>query len=125
MTINNRGLSGQPVLPYTDYRAYAGETVFIDLAFLDHYGQPAIPNSLTWQVDDLTNATPIIAPTVINTISDSNYTLVIPGDQLQLTHYWQGSEIFQILMTVVLPDFSIVKGVFVLEVLAIQTPYMA
>src|ERR1700744_6443166 len=112
MTINNRGLSGQPTLPYVDYRSYAGADVFMDLAFLDHTGTPVIPTSLVYQIDDLTNATNVIPQ-----------TLQIPGSQLVLTHYWQGSEIFQIWMTAVLPDGSTVQSVSVLELLAIQTPF--
>jgi hypothetical protein len=122
MTINNRGLSGQPTLPYVDFRSYAGADVFIDLAFLDHTGCPSIPSSLVYQVDDLTNAVNVIPSTSV-AITGSTQTLQIPGAKLNLTHYWQGSEVFQIWMTAVLQDGSTVQSVSVLELLAIQTPF--
>lgn len=122
MTIPNRGLSGQPSLSYVDYRSYAGADVFIDLTFLDHTGTPVQPTSLVYQVDDLTNAVNII-PTTTVPVTGTSQTLQIPGSQLQLTHFWQGSEIFQIWMTAVLPDSSTVQSVSVLELVAIQTPF--
>ena len=128
MPINNRGLSGQPGLPYVDYRSYAGEDVFIDLVFLDHTGAPVQPTSFTYQVDDMTNATNVIPPTAVG-VTGTQQTLQIPGSLLQMTHFWQGSEIFQILMTATLPadsvtgNISTVKGISVLELVAIQTPF--
>lgn len=123
MPINNRGLSGQPTLPYVDYRSYAGADVFIDLTFLDHFGVLAVPTSLNYRIDDLTNAVTVVPQTTV-TVTGSTQTIQIPGATLQMTHEWQGSEIFQILFTAVLPGSptSIVKSVSVLELLAIQTP---
>lgn len=123
MTINNRGLSGQPTLPYVDYRSYAGADVFIDLTFLDHFGVLAVPVSFSYQIDDLTNAIPIVAKTVV-TVTGSTQTLQIPGAILQLSYPWQGSEIFQISMTAVMPGSptSVVRGVAILELISIQTP---
>lgn len=122
MTINNRGLSGQPSLPYVDYRSYAGADVFVDLSFLDYTGTPVIPTSLIYQVDDLTNATNVIPQTVI-AVTGTQQTLRIPGALLHMTHQWQGSEIFQIWMTAILPDTSTVQSISVLEIIAIQTPF--
>jgi hypothetical protein len=121
MTINNRGLSGQPTLPYIDYRSYAGVDVFIDLTFLDHFGALAVPTSLVYQIDDLTNAIPVVSQTTV-TVTGSTQTLQIPGSVLQMTRQWQGSELFQIYITAVLPGGSPVKSVSILELLAIQTP---
>ncbi len=123
MPINNRGLSGQPTLPYVDYRSYAGADVFIDLTFLDHTGVLVVPTSLNYRIDDMTNATPVVQQTSV-TVTGSTQTLQIPGSVLQMTHEWQGSEIFQILFTAVLPGSptSTVKCVTILELLSIQTP---
>jgi len=121
MPINNRGLSGQPILPYVDYRSYQGADVFIDLTFLDHTGALVTPTSLKYQVDDMTNAVNVIPSTNV-TVTGSTQTLRIPGASLQMTHNWQGSEIFQIYLTAVLPDGSTVPAIAVLELLAIQTP---
>jgi hypothetical protein len=123
MPIPNRGLSGQPVLPYVDYRSYQGMDVFIDLTFLDHFGNLAVPVSLSYQVDDITNAVNVIPVTVV-AVTGSTQTIQIAGALLQLTHNWQGSEIFQIVFKVVLPGSptSTVYAVSILELLAIQTP---
>lgn len=126
MTINNRGLGGQPGLPYTDYRSYAGADVFIDLSFLDHTGVPVTPVSLVYQIDDLTNAVNIIPATNVAIVGPAQ-TLHIPGASLQMTHFWQGSEIFQIKMTMVYIDTSTgsqatAQSISVLELVAIQTP---
>lgn len=122
MTIPNRGLSGQPSLSYVDYRSYAGADIFIDLTFLDHTGAPVQPSSLVYQIDDLTNAVNIVAQTTVP-VTGTAQTIRVPGAQLQLTHFWQGSEIFQIWFTAVLPDSSTVQSVAVLELVAIQTPF--
>lgn len=129
MPINNRGLSGQPSLPYVDFRSYAGADVFIDLVFLDHTGASVTPASLSYRVDDLTNAVPIIAQTSIP-VTGSSQVLQIPGSLLQLTHYWQGSELFQIWITMTYIDsitsvLSTAQSVSVLELVAIQTPQNA
>jgi hypothetical protein len=121
MPINNRGLSGQPILSYVDYRSYQGADVFIDLTFLDHTGTPVTPTSFSYQIDDITNAVNVV-PSTPKTVSSSTYTLQISGSVLQMTHNWQGSEIFQISMKAVLPDTSTVMQVAILELLAIQTP---
>lgn len=121
MPINNRGLSGQPVLPYVDYRSYAGADVFIDLTFLDHTGVLVTPTSLSYQVDDMTNAINVIPATVV-AVTGSTQTVQIAGALLQLTHNWQGSEIFQIIWKMVLSGPSTVYAVSILELLAIQTP---
>ena len=65
MTVNNRGLSGQPILPYIDFRSYQGADVFMDLTFLDHRNLPISPLSASYRVDDLTNAVPMINSTAI------------------------------------------------------------
>jgi len=126
MPINNRGLSGQPILPYVDYRSYQGADVFIDLTFLDHAGNLVVPTSFKYQVDDITNAVNVIPQTSV-TVAASTYTLQIPGSRLVMTHNWQGSEIFQIWMTATWIDTvtsasCTAQGVSVLELLAIQTP---
>jgi hypothetical protein len=55
MTIGNRGLAGQPILPYTDFRSYVGADLFIDLTFLDHTLTEVVPTSAQYQLDDITN----------------------------------------------------------------------
>lgn len=124
MTINNRGLSGQPSLPYVDYRSYAGADIWIDLAFLDYTGTPVQPTALVYRIDDITNATPVVPITAI-TVTGTTQTVQISGALLQMTHYWQGSEIFQIWFSATLPGGAAVQSISVLELIAIQTPQNA
>jgi hypothetical protein len=121
MTINNRGLSGQPILPYVNYRSYQGADIFIDLAFLDYTGTPVTPSTLQYQIDDMTNSLSIVPATSV-TVTGTAQTLRILGSVFQLSHNWQGSEVWQISMKAILPDGSTVMAVTILELLAIQTP---
>lgn len=121
MPIPNRGLSGQPSLPYVDYRSYAGADVFLNVTCVDYQGNLVTPASLVFQVDDLTNAVNVVPPTVV-TVIGPQMTLQISGAQLQMTHQWQGSEVFQIYMTATLANGSTLKSISVLELIAIQTP---
>lgn len=119
--INNRGLIGQPILPYIDYRSYAGADLFLDLTFLDHTGNGVIPISIAYQIDDLSNAQNIVPSTPV-TPTGISQTVQIPGNLLQVNHQWQGSQLCQILLTAVLPDNSTIKGVTIVELCAIQIP---
>ena len=121
MTVSNRGLSGQPVLPYIDYRSYAGADIFLDLTFLDHAGVLQTPTSLNYRLDDLTNALVMVPQTSV-TPTGSTQTLQIPGSVLQMSKTWQGSQVCQIILTAVLPDTSTIKAVTILELCATQTP---
>ena len=121
MTVSNRGLSGQPTLPYIDYRSYAGADLFLDLSFLDHSGILQIPTSLNYQISDLTNALTMVAQTSV-TPTGSTQTIQIPGSVLQMSKTWQGSQLCQFIFTAVLPDTSTIRNVTILELMAIQTP---
>lgn len=121
MPINNRGLSGQSVLPYVDFRAYAGTDVFLDLTFLDHTGKGNIPQSASYQVDDLTNAVNMIPQTNIP-IQGYQQTLQIPASSLVMTHQWQGSQMCQVWIQALMSDGSHVNGITVVELVSIQTP---
>jgi hypothetical protein len=68
-TISNRGLQGQPSLPYTNNQAYAGSDVFVDLVFLDHTGTAVIPTAFSYQLDDISNSVSMIPPTTIPAVS--------------------------------------------------------
>jgi hypothetical protein len=121
MPINNLGLNGQPTLPYIDFRSYAGSDIYIDLTFLDYTGTPVTPVALTYQIDDLTNAVNVIPQTNVP-VTGTSQTLNIPGGQLLMTHYWQGSEVLQIWISAQLSTGSILQTVAILELVSIQTP---
>lgn len=97
MTINNRGLSGQPTLPYIDYKSYMGADVFIDMTFLDHTGTPVTPNSVAYRIDDMTNCVPMVQSTIIAWTAASgtgsigfNGTGSITGDILTISAVTSG-----------------------------------
>lgn len=122
MPIGNRGLQGQPGLPYIDYRSYAGVDVFLDLTFLDHTGVTVIPASITYQVDNMTNAVNMIPPTTLVSNGNAQQTLQLPGSQMVMFNNFSGSQICQVYITAVLSDGSTIKSVTVVELCGIQTP---
>ena len=126
MTINNRGLRGQPSLPYVDNRSYAGADVFVDMTFLDHTGTPVTPTSISYRLDDITNVASMIPSTAI-TPTGPQMTLQIPGSKMVMTYpsISQGSQLCQLWITAVLPDGtpnSSVQSVTIIELVSIQTP---
>lgn len=123
MTINNRSLGGQPNLPYTDYRVYANTDSFFELTFLDRNQSLVIPTALTYRLDDLSNAVPMIGPTAVDpTTLNSTYELQLAAAQLNMTNTAQGSQICQLFMTATLPDGTTANQVGVLELVAVQVP---
>ncbi len=126
MTINNRGLRGQPSLPYTDNRSYSGADVFVDWTFLDHTGAPVTPVSISYRLDDITNVAAMIPSTAV-TPTGPTMTLQIPGSKMVMTYpaIAQGSQLCQLWVTAVLPDGSpnaSAQSVTIIELVAIQTP---
>jgi hypothetical protein len=141
--IGNRGLQGQPVLPYANVKSYAGADVFMDLAFLDHTGTPVVPISITLEIDDLTNDQTPLSPTVLNPAGSSvgplfypafssAFTIQISGNSnfqaLQMSFPYEGSQLDQIVITFTAID-SVTGNLFnapavsaVIELCAIQTP---
>lgn len=105
MTIGNRGLAGQPTLPYIDYRSYAGVDVFLDVTFLDYTGVQQIPSAITYQVDDLTNAVNLIPATSVTPIG-SSMLVQLPGSQMIMSRQYQGSQLCQVTFSATLPPVT-------------------
>lgn len=125
MTIGNRGLYGQPILPYAKTQAYAGSDVFIPMTFLDHTKTAQVPTSITYELDDLTNDVNMIASTTVTTGLTNPYTLQLPASAMQMSLSWQGSQFCQLWVTAVIPNGSgteTIQGVCIIELCAIQTP---
>lgn len=98
MTINNRGLAGQPTLPYADFRSYAGADVNMVLTFLDQDGNPLQPTTITYLLDDITNFINMIPLTSLAP-TGSQQTLLIPASKLLMTFEYQGSQLCQLVLT--------------------------
>lgn len=142
--IGNRGLQGQPVLPYANVKSYAGGDVFIDLAFVDHTGTPVVPTSIIFEIDDITNDQTPLSPVTLNpagsgtggvlyyTAFASSMTLQISGNSnfpaLQMSFPYEGSQLDQCVMTFTAIDsvtgqsFQSAAVIAVIELCAIQTP---
>jgi hypothetical protein len=127
MTVNNRGLAGQPILPYVDNRSYTGADIFIDMTFLDHTEAPVVPTAITYEIDDITNDVSMVPATSLAPNGTSMQTLQIPGAQMSMTYPYQGSQLCQILIKASVTDSvtglqSSAVAVAVLELCNIQTP---
>lgn len=127
MPINNRGLVGQPNLPYPNESGYAGTDFFFDLTFLDHTKTPFTPTSLTYQVDDITNGQNMIPQTAVTSGLASEMTIQIPAQYWNMTNDWQGSQLCQVLWTAIGVDSVTglaitVPKIDIVELVAIQTP---
>lgn len=130
-TINNRGLKGNPTLPYSDFRSFAGEDVVVDLTFLDRTGQAVTPYQVQWQLDDISNAINMQPPTILGTgtFTTNTSTLTLPASLMQMDKQFQGSQLCQLslamsyLDTRVTPSVSrTVQEQYVIELVANQTP---
>lgn len=127
MTINNRGLAGQPVLPYTDFRSYTGADIFIDLTFLDHTMTEVEPTAITYQLDDITNDVNMVPATALTPSATVPQTLQISGSVMKMTYPYQGSQLCQLSVIATIVDSvtgtaSKIVNVAILELCAIQTP---
>jgi hypothetical protein len=128
VTVNNRGLYGQPTAPYVDNRVYAGTDVFVDMQFLDHTQTAVTPTSIAWQLDDITNVANMVPGTPIAP-TGSAMTLQIPGSVLAFTYpsIGQGSQLCQLWIQAVAVDsvtgqpFTM-NAISIIEIMAIQTP---
>lgn len=124
--INNRGLEGQPVLPFPSVKAYAGEDVFVPMTFLDYTKAAQVPSSLSYQLDDITNAVNMIPSTPVTANLASSMTLQLPASSMNMTMQWQGSQLCQLFVEAVIPvtggGTQTIRGVYIIELCAIQTP---
>jgi hypothetical protein len=126
-TISNLGLQGRPMLPYIDFRSYAGADIFIDMTFLDHTQQPVVPTTISYEIDDISNVQNMVPVTNVASNGTPLQTIQVPGAVMVMTYPYQGSQLCQIEVTATVTDSvtglqSTAKGLAVLELIAIQTP---
>jgi len=122
--IGNRGLAGQPTLPYNDFRIYAGSDVTLNFTFLDNNGALLQPTTITYLLDDITNFINMIPLTSL-TPTGSQQTLDLPASSLNMTFDYQGSQLCQLVVTATF--FNALSGVTttareraIIELVAIQ-----
>lgn len=127
MTINNRGLLGQPTLPYASIKSYAGMDVFASLTFVDHTGTSVVPTTLKYQIDDISNAINMVPSTSIVAGLAAQMTVQLPGAPMVMSHQWQGSQLCQVYWTATALDsvtgtsFTM-ERVDIIELCSIQVP---
>jgi hypothetical protein len=106
MTISNRAIQGQPTLPHSKLQVWAGNDMFVDLTFLDRFGNLTTPLSLALEIDDMTNAQVMLAVPVFNPAGGTEppiwypafadqMTIQIPGSIMSMSYPYQGSQIVQ------------------------------
>lgn len=125
MPINNRGLAGQPTLPYSDFRSYAGADVVMGLTFLDQDGNLLEPTTISYLLDDISNFINMIPLTSL-TPTSAQQNLLLPASELTMTFEYQGSQLCQLVVTATF--FNVLSGitttarqVAIIELCAIQT----
>lgn len=119
-----RGITGQPVRPYAQITCNSGQTLYLDLIFLDALKSPAVPINFTWRVDNLTTVTLVQDYTTVTGLSSGLYTLTIPGTLNTIsssTGIGLSSQLNQILITATYIDGSVAVQPFCYEVIAMQT----
>ena len=120
-------LIGDPELPYTRHTSYVGQDVLLSLTFLNSSAVPTQPTSITYEIDSLSSAQPIVAPTSVIP-SGSTQILQIAGSVMQTTRQYYGRENFQVWITAVIPDTNATSGsitvmqIVIIELIAIATP---
>jgi hypothetical protein len=119
-------LQGNPELGYTRHLVYAGTDVLLQLTFLNSLGVATEPNSIVYEMDDLTNGQNMIPSTSL-AVTGSTQILQITAAQLQMDRQYQGRQNSQVWITAVIPDTNAPGGtltvnqVVIIETVAIGT----
>jgi len=103
----NRSLQGSPTFPYPNVKSYAGQDLFLDVAFVDHTNTAVVPTSIQFEMDDITNAIDMEGPITLasggSTTAPLYYgafaatmTIQIAGSLMQMSYPYQGSQICQL-----------------------------
>jgi hypothetical protein len=106
MTIGNRALQGQPTLPSAQAQVWAGNDMFVNLTWLDRFGNQTTPLSIQLEIDDMTNAQVMLCVQQFNPAGASEppiwypafaeqMTVQIPGSIMSMSYPYQGSQIVQ------------------------------
>ncbi len=108
---NSRSWQGVPELPFTEHDSYTGEDVLIQLTFVNSSGVAAIPTSVTYEVDSLTTNQNVIPSTSVpsGTLA-AQFNIQLPGASMVNTRNYVGMEVFQCLISAVIPDANAASG---------------
>lgn len=118
MTIGSRAWQGLPERPFVRHESMTGEDVLLQLTFLNSAGVATQPTSLTYEVDSLSTNQNVI-PKTTATPTGATQIIQLPGSQMVNTRNYLGREIFQTLITAVIPDTNATSGSITRTALAI------
>jgi hypothetical protein len=127
MTRGPSWIQGLPEQPFARIPSLMGQDVLLQMTFLTSGGVAAQPTSITYRVDSLTTAAPVVALTSV-TPTSSTQTLQLPGAIMQPTNQYGGREDFQVWISAVIPDSNAMSGsitvqqLVIIELVAIAVP---
>lgn len=116
--IGSRAWQGLPERPFVRHESMNGEDVLLQLTFLNSAGVATQPTSITYEVDSLTTNQNVI-PKASLVPSGATQVLQLPGASMVNTRNYLGREIFQCLITAVIPDTNAASGSITRTALAI------
>lgn len=120
---NNRANAGQPTRPYRDNLVNAGSDCWLELTFLDRFGNAATPTGVTIRIDNLTDVLTILqtSPVTPPTAPANTLEINIPASTNQMSYNWRGTQLNQVTIAATYSDGSQIQQVFVYELCAIAT----
>jgi hypothetical protein len=122
-----RGVAGSPIQPWINFTCNQGSDIWLRLTFLSYTNQPIVPVTLTYRIDCLTTDYVVLTTTPYTGSLSSVVILNIPGSLNSIGggpnafNIGQTSQNNQVTVTATFSDGSTQVGVFVYEVIAIQT----
>jgi hypothetical protein len=116
-----RGVAGQPVQPYVLYTIPEASDIWLNLTFVDRFGNAATPTNLTYRIDNLTTDTVVLETATVPTPYSNQMSVNIPAVLNVITNdIGQTSQTNQVSVVATFSDGSMKQNVFVYEVIAVQ-----
>jgi hypothetical protein len=113
-------LQGNPVLPYKATTVDAGSDCWLELQFLDRTRAPAVPTTITYRIDNVTDNQVVLATTSVAP-SGTTMELNIPASLNVMQRQGQSSQINQVTVVSTYSDGSTRTKPFFYELIAICT----
>ena len=113
-----RGAAGQPTRPYVLSLINAGTTLRLTIGSLDFDDALEAPSTLTYRIDNLTDALNLVPTTSIPT-PGTETTLTIAASVNVMSYNWRDTQLNQVTFTATYADGSQVVEVICYEVCAV------
>lgn len=105
---------GQPVRPYAQHEYDEGQTVRIDITSLDWDDELEAPTTLTYRVDNLTDAVNVVPTTSIPTPGTTSVLTIAASVNAMYTN-WRDQQLMQVVFTATYADGSQVPQIGVYQ----------